>query len=184
MEKSPVAVFYMGVKKVNLLCATLAGILLLFVTLSIFVDVFLRYVFSRPSIWITEVSTYLFLYIIYLATAYTLQVGTHIKVTFLLDPLGPGVKRIVDLITSLFGIVFTVVLLWQSSLHDLVGHQGEMDLSHHPERPLCLYPRGHGPGFVSAASDVYLHHDPGVPGGRPDDRGTGIGGNKKWVQAY
>jgi C4-dicarboxylate transporter, DctQ subunit len=116
MEKSGIASFYKVVKKVNLLCATLAGFILLFVTLSIFVDVFLRYVFSRPSIWITEVSSYLFLYIIYLSTAYTLQLGTHIKVTFLLDPLGPRVKRIVNLVTSIFGIVFTVVLLWQSSL--------------------------------------------------------------------
>ena len=116
MGKSRVALFYKGVKKANLLCATLAGFLLLFVTLSIFVDVFLRYVFSRPSIWITEVSTYLFLYIIYLATAYTLQQGTHIKVTFLLDPLPPRARRIVNLVTSIFGIVFTVVLLWQSSI--------------------------------------------------------------------
>jgi TRAP-type C4-dicarboxylate transport system permease small subunit len=116
MGKSRIAAFYNGVKKVNLLCATLAGILLLFVTLSIFVDVFLRYVFSRPSIWITEVSSYLFLYMIYLATAYTLQVGTHINVTFLLDPLSPRVKRIVNLVTSNFGILFTAVLLWQSSI--------------------------------------------------------------------
>jgi hypothetical protein len=58
------------------------------VTLSIFVDVFLQYVFSRPSIWITEVSTYLFSSS---TTTAPLQVGTHIKVTFLLDYLArPG----------------------------------------------------------------------------------------------
>jgi TRAP-type C4-dicarboxylate transport system permease small subunit len=124
MEKSRVASFYKVMKKVNLLCATLAGYVLLFVTLSIFVDVFLRYVFGRPSIWITEVSTYLFLYIIYLSTAYTLQKGTHIKVTFLLDPLGPRAQRIINLVTSIFGIVFTVVLLWQSSLMTWSAYKG------------------------------------------------------------
>ena len=73
------------VEKINTAAATLAGFVLLFVTFAIFVDVFLRYFFNRPSIWVTEVSTYLFLYIIFLGTAYTLQKGMHIRVTFLLD---------------------------------------------------------------------------------------------------
>ena len=125
MGKSRIALFYKGLKKINLVCATVAGILTLFVTLSIFVDVFLRYVFSRPSIWITEVSTYLFLYIIYLATAYTLQAGTHIKVTFLLDYLGPRARRIVDLITSIFAIIFTTILFWQSTIMTWSAFKGK-----------------------------------------------------------
>jgi TRAP-type C4-dicarboxylate transport system permease small subunit len=78
--------------------------------------VFLRYVFGKPTIWITEVSTYLFLYVIYLGTAYTLQRDLHIKVTFLLDALSKRTQRIIDLITSIMATLFTVVLLWQTSL--------------------------------------------------------------------
>jgi C4-dicarboxylate transporter DctQ subunit len=104
-----------SLKKINTLTATLAGIVLLFVTLAIFVDVFLRYFFNRPSIWITEVSTYLFLYLIFLATAYTLQQGSHIRVTFLLDYFGDKARRIIDIITSLFALTFSAVLLWQTS---------------------------------------------------------------------
>lgn len=115
MEQSKLGGFYGKVKKLNTLFATLSGIVLLFITLSITVDVFLRYVFGRPTIWITEVSTYLFLYVIYLATAYALQQGMHIKVTFLLTMLWPGAQRFVDLITSILAILFTVVLLWQAS---------------------------------------------------------------------
>jgi TRAP-type C4-dicarboxylate transport system permease small subunit len=116
MEESPIGAFYGKLKKVNAVCATLAGVVLLFITFSIFVDVFLRYVFGKPTIWITEVSTYLFLYVIYLGTAYALQQGMHIKVTFLLDFFSKGTKRIVDLITSILATLFTVVLLWQTSL--------------------------------------------------------------------
>ena len=105
-----------SLKKINTLAATLAGIILLFVTLAIFVDVILRYFFNRPSIWITEVSTYLFLYLIFLATAYTLQQGSHIRVTFLLDYFGDQVRRIIDIITSLFALTFSAVLLWQTSI--------------------------------------------------------------------
>jgi TRAP-type C4-dicarboxylate transport system permease small subunit len=105
-----------SVKKINTLAATLAGIVLLFITVAIFVDVFLRYFFNRPSIWVTEVSTYLFLYLIFLATSYALQQGLHIRVTFLLDYFGDKVRRIIDIITSLFALTFSAVLLWQTSL--------------------------------------------------------------------
>lgn len=106
--------FHSTIKRVNTVCATLSGMILLFVTFSIFIDVILRYFFNRPSIWITEVSTYLFLYIIFFATAYTLQQEGHIRVTFLLNPLPDKVKRIVNLITSLMATIFTAILLWQS----------------------------------------------------------------------
>lgn len=115
MGQSKLGGFYGKVKKVNTLFATLSGVVLLFITVSVTVDVFLRYVFGRPTIWITEVSTYLFLYVIYLATAYALQQGMHIRVTFLLSVLGPRAQRIVDLVTSILAILFTVVLLWQAS---------------------------------------------------------------------
>jgi C4-dicarboxylate transporter DctQ subunit len=116
MEPSLFGGFYGKLKKVNAVCATLAGIVLLFITFSISVDVFLRYVFGKPTIWITEVSTYLFLYVIYLGTAYALQQDMHIKVTFLLDVFDKRTQRIVDLITSILATLFTVVLLWQTSL--------------------------------------------------------------------
>jgi len=115
MEPSLVGSLYGKLKKVNTVCATLSGIVLLFITFSIFVDVFMRYVFGSPTIWITEVSTYLFLYVIYLATAYALQKGDHIKVTFFVDFCSKKAQRWIDLVTQIMGVLFTVVLLWQTS---------------------------------------------------------------------
>ena len=105
MANTGVATMYDKIKKLNVLCATLSGLILLFISFSIFVDVILRYFFGRPSTWVTEVTTYLFLYVIFLATAYTLQQDLHVRVTFLLDRFGPGVRR-----------VFCFVLLWQTSV--------------------------------------------------------------------
>ncbi len=107
---------YEKIKKINTICATLAGLVLLFVTFSIFVDVILRYFFNRPSIWVTEVSTYLFLYLIFLGTAYALDHDLHIRVTFLLDRFGPRATRVINLLTSIFAMIFTLVLLWQVSI--------------------------------------------------------------------
>jgi TRAP-type C4-dicarboxylate transport system permease small subunit len=124
MEKSGLASFYGGLKKVNIFCATMGGVVLLFIAFSIFVDVFLRYALGRPTIWITEVSTYLFLYVIYLGTAYALQQGMHIKVTFLLGPFGAKSRRVIDLITSIFATFFTVILLWQTSVMTWAAFKG------------------------------------------------------------
>lgn len=105
-----------GLKKINRLAATLAGCILLFITLAIFIDVFLRYFFNSPSIWITEVSTYLFLYIIFLGTAYALQQDMHIKVTFIVGFLGARLTKIIDLLTAMFAMIFCLVLLWQTTV--------------------------------------------------------------------
>lgn len=116
MAQSKLIAFNENIKKINSWCTSLAGLILLFVNLSIFVDVFLRYFFKRPSTWITEISTYLFLYMIFLATSYTLQQGLHIKVTFLRFHLSERSRRILDLVCSMFAMLFCFVLLWQTSV--------------------------------------------------------------------
>ena len=116
MENGRLASIYGKIKKLNTLCATLSGLILLFMTFSIFVDVFLRYFFNRPSIWVTEVSTYLFMYIIFLGTAYALQQDMHIKVTFIVDFFKVKTKRIISLLTSIFAMLFSLALLWQTSV--------------------------------------------------------------------
>lgn len=116
MTEKGLSSIYAVIKKLNAVCATLSGIVLLFVTFSIFVDVFLRYFLNRPSIWITEVSTYLFLYIIFLGTAYALQQGVHIYVTFFLDRFNARTRRMISLMTSILAMIFTLILLWQTSI--------------------------------------------------------------------
>ena len=107
---------YNIIEKINTFCASLSGFILLFITLSIFIDVFLRYFLNRPSIWISEVSSYLFLYLIFLGTAYALQMDLHIRVTFLTDRLMPLTARLVEFFTMILSIIFCAVLLWQSSV--------------------------------------------------------------------
>lgn len=116
MSKGTVFSLYGIIKKVNFVCTTVAGAILLFVNFAIFIDVFLRYVFNRPSIWVTEVSTYLFLYMIFFATSYTLQQDLHIKVTFLRYRWSKKANRVADAICSIFAMLFCFVLLWQTTL--------------------------------------------------------------------
>jgi C4-dicarboxylate transporter, DctQ subunit len=108
----------------NSVCATIAGLILLFVTISIFIDVWLRYLFGSPSIWITEISSYLFLYIIFLGTAHALVEGLHIRVTFLTSRFNKNTRRFVNIVTHVFCLIFVVVLLWQTAALTWEAYEG------------------------------------------------------------
>jgi C4-dicarboxylate transporter DctQ subunit len=114
MEQHRLLSTYGKIKKFNTLCASFAGVILIFVTFAIFYDVIMRYLFNQPSVWITEVSTYLLLYMTFLGTAYALQQGVHIRVTFLSDLCSRRAQRVVTFITSFFALLFCAVLLWQT----------------------------------------------------------------------
>jgi TRAP-type C4-dicarboxylate transport system permease small subunit len=49
----------------------------------------------------------------------------HIKVTFLLSPFGPRTRRVIDLITSIMAIFFTLILLWQTSVMTWAAYKGK-----------------------------------------------------------
>lgn len=123
--KKKETIVYEWIKKINVICATLAGLILLFITFSIFFDVILRYFFNRPTGWISEVSTYLFLYVIFLGTGYALQTQLHIRVTFLIDRFGPRSVRWIEFSTMVFSIIFCSVLLWQTSIMTWAAFSGK-----------------------------------------------------------
>ena len=116
MSKQALFLTYHKIKRINNLCVSLASLIVLFISFSIFVDVILRYFFNRPSIWVTEVSGYLFMYIIFLGTAYALQEDFHINVNFVLNEFKYPMRRIINLIASVFSMAFCLVLLWQTSI--------------------------------------------------------------------
>jgi len=98
--------------KVTSIIASLFFITIMLITVY---EAIVRYVFNAPTIWTLEISQYLMLIATFLAAAYTLEVGGHIKVDFLVGRLSPGKRRIVNIISSLLGIIFFAALVWKST---------------------------------------------------------------------
>lgn len=98
--------------KVVSIIASLPFIIIMLITVY---EVIVRYVFNAPTVWTLEISQYLMLIGAFLAAAYTLEVGGHIKVDFLVERLSPGKRRIVNIISSLLGIIFFAALVWKST---------------------------------------------------------------------
>ncbi len=89
-----------------------------------------RYFLRDPATWAYPVTTYLLLYSTYLALAYTLQKGGHVRVEFLVEMLPPRLQGWMDRLGHLLGVVCTAVLLaqtWRLFTRHLT--EGERDIS-------------------------------------------------------
>jgi TRAP-type C4-dicarboxylate transport system permease small subunit len=94
------------------LLAFVAGVILIFVLLSVCAEVVMRYFLGRPIIWVTEVSEYSLLYITFLGAAWVLKRERHVKMELVLDRLNPKVQALVNTITSIVGAIICLALTY------------------------------------------------------------------------
>ncbi|UCF83682.1 MAG: TRAP transporter small permease [Desulfobacteraceae bacterium] len=88
----------------------LAGILLVFIMLSVCLEVILRSFINRPQIWVTEVTECLLLYITFLGTAWLLREEGHVKVDIVLNRLKPQTTAFLGIISSIMGVLVSITL--------------------------------------------------------------------------
>jgi C4-dicarboxylate transporter DctQ subunit len=95
------------------LLAAVATILLVAVTLSVCVDVLMRYGFNAPLVWVVETGEYALLYITFLGTAWTLHKGGHVRVDIILGLFSQTTRRVLGMISSSLGVIISLVLtIW------------------------------------------------------------------------
>jgi len=90
----------------------LAGILLIFLMLSVSADVVLRYFLGRPIGWVKEVAEYILLYIPFLVAAWVLRREGHVKMDLVLSRFSPKTQSMVNAITSLISAIICFLLTW------------------------------------------------------------------------
>ena len=80
----------------------------------LFYEVVMRYLFNAPTIWVHELSAYLYSILFLIGGVYALIKDEHIKVDIFYSRIKKRNKAILDLFTWLFFYVFIIVLLRQS----------------------------------------------------------------------
>lgn len=88
----------------------LAGLMLVFIMLTVCLEVILRYFLNRPQIWVTEVTECLLLYITFLGSAWLLQQEGHVKVDIILNRLKPRMVALLGIFSSLVGVFVSLTL--------------------------------------------------------------------------
>ncbi len=97
------------------LCASLSGFLLVFTTLSVCLEVVMRYFINRPLTWVDEITEYILLYITFLGTAWVLKRDEHVVFDVLLTRVGEKSRAVLGFISSILCIPVCLVLIWYGS---------------------------------------------------------------------
>jgi TRAP-type C4-dicarboxylate transport system permease small subunit len=88
-----------------------AGLLGLITTFLAFTNTLLRYVFSYSPEWMEELVIYLIVWSAFVIASTLVEERRHVGATFLVDLLPPGMRRAVEVATSLLALSFCILVL-------------------------------------------------------------------------
>ncbi len=96
----------------SLLEKVMGAVLLTTIVISIFIQVFSRYVLNRPHIWVEELATYCFIWLVFVGASYSHIKGRHIIVTTLVDCFYLPFKRFLRILSNISIIIFLSFALY------------------------------------------------------------------------
>ncbi len=109
--------FWKFFDKLSDIMAALAGILLVLISAAMCYTIFMRFVFRQTTIWITPMSEYALLWIVFLGTTWLLREGGHITTDVVYIHLNEKSKRYLDFVMSIVGGLACALLLYLGIVH-------------------------------------------------------------------
>jgi tripartite ATP-independent transporter DctM subunit len=94
----------------------LGAALLLSMTAMVCWEIAARFLFNRPTSWVTEISPYLLVAIVFIGLAVTERRNGHIQVELLVTALSPSRQHRLDLLAHWIGLLFLLAAAWQMTL--------------------------------------------------------------------
>jgi C4-dicarboxylate transporter, DctM subunit len=91
----------------------LGGILVLLNGIFVTYEVIMRYVFNSPTTWVLETTIYVVIAATFISLAYVMLEKGHVKVDFVTAHLSGKTAILLETATSVFAILYCVVLGWQ-----------------------------------------------------------------------
>lgn len=75
-------------------------------------DTVMRYLFSSPTLWSLEINTFLVIFITLLPAGDILKANMHLRITFVVDRFGSGLRSVLEQLGTLLGILFCGFMTW------------------------------------------------------------------------
>jgi TRAP-type C4-dicarboxylate transport system permease small subunit len=110
---------------VNWWCALAGGVILVIGLAAVLYAVTARSLFNQPATWAFDLTSYGLLFVVFLASARTLEQDGHVRIDFLLSRLPNRPKRWTEVLMQVLGLVFILLLLWATSKKTLESIEGE-----------------------------------------------------------
>lgn len=89
-----------------------SAVALVLATLAMMHGVVTRYLLGRPTVWQTEVSVYLLVFVTFVGAAYGLKHHAHVGVDLLVEQLPARGQLVMRLVTALLSLVVVIVVIW------------------------------------------------------------------------
>ncbi len=105
-----------GLKYIEITLASLAGLLLLCIVVSIWMSIALRMLNIQVPLWSVQFSEYSLLWITFLGGPWLLRKNQHVSVDIITRRLGIHKLSIVHIIHGLLGLIICGVLAWYSGV--------------------------------------------------------------------
>lgn len=96
----------------DLICRKACLIIGIVLVVDLFLGVFTRFILSAPLSFTEEIARYCMLWFAFIGGSVELKKAGLISFTFLVDKLNPKAKRVMEIIDTLFVIVFLVIFLY------------------------------------------------------------------------
>lgn len=96
------------------ICGGICNVIILFINMFVFYEVISRYIFNKPTIWVTETCQYLLPVLCFVGASYCLKHKGHIKVDLLVRDFPIRIRKILNVMVNLAALMFFIVLGWES----------------------------------------------------------------------
>jgi TRAP-type C4-dicarboxylate transport system permease small subunit len=94
--------------------AIAAGILVLFIVASVNYDIIMRYFLHKPTEWVVDITSLILVVSTMFGTAWVLARERHVRVELLIDKLPSKAQRVLNIFTSIIGVLVCGTFLWYS----------------------------------------------------------------------
>lgn len=102
-----------AITRINRFIGRWVSLAVLFLFVFLLIDVIMRYLVGRPTIWTSELATLIFGGYAVLGGGYLLAERAHVNVDIFYGKLSPKRKALLDILTWPLFLLFVGVLLWQ-----------------------------------------------------------------------
>lgn len=96
---------------------------LLFIMAFAIYEVMMRYLFSKPSIWVWEINSHLMCLLGAMAGCYTLLKGSHVSVDIVPSRLSQRNRALLEVLTAPIFFVFVGCLIWFGTKEAIRAYQ-------------------------------------------------------------
>ncbi|PIE44995.1 MAG: C4-dicarboxylate ABC transporter permease [Gammaproteobacteria bacterium] len=90
------------------------SVIFLFIVAITFYEVFVRYLFDSPTIWVHELAIFLGGSLFVLGGAYALANDKHVRVVLFYDNVKPKTRIYLNIFHHIMGLVFSAMMVWAS----------------------------------------------------------------------